>query len=395
MRPLFRRLVFAVSFCLLLVLLGGEYGLRVLGADTGKDGAYRQIDVYSEVLRKIQTDYVTVPNVPDVTDGALHGLLDSLDSGSSYLSPSEYKIYTDRPTGGSASVGMTLSKRFGYATVVSALPDSPAAKASFKDGDVILAIDGHSTRELPSALLNLLLEGKPGTQVTLSVIRPGKNDPDKVPLTRADIPTPNMQVQQLGSGAVLYLKPVTLSSARVDTIAARIQAMKTSGEKKILLDLRDVTTGTPADGLRLANLFLNTGTLATLSGQRFATQTFSADPKFAITTAPLTVLVNGGTSGAAELTAAALADNKRADLVGQRTFGDDSVQKTITLPDGAAVILTVAEYVSPSGKKIMRDAVTPTVAVDLPVNPDGSAATTTSADPVLDKGLSVLQAKSA
>ncbi len=395
MRPLFRRLVFAISFCLLLVLLGGEYGLRVLGADSGKDGAYRQIDVYSEVLRKIQTDYVTVPSIPDVTDGALHGLLDSLDSGSSYLSPSEYKIYTERPTGGSASVGMELSKRFGYATVVSALPDSPAAKANFKDGDVILAIDGHSTRELPSALLNLLLEGKPGTQVTLSVIRPGKNDPDKVPLTRADLPMPNMTVQQLDSGAVLYLKPVTLSSARVDTIAARIQAMKTSGEKKILLDLRDVTTGTPADGLRLANLFLAQGTLATLAGQRFATQTFSADPKLAITTAPLTVLVNGGTSGAAEITAAALADNKRADLVGQRTFGDDSVQKTIPLADGAAVILTVAEYASPSGKKIMQDAVTPTVSVDLPDNTDSKASSAPDSDPVLDKGLSVLRAKSA
>ncbi len=203
MHPLFRRLVFAISFCLLLVLLGGEYGLRVLGADTGKDGAYRQIEVYSEVLRKIQTDYVTVPSVPDVTDGALHGLLDSLDSESSYLSPSEFKIYTERPTGGTASVGMTLAKRFGYATVVSTLPDSPAAKAGFKDGDVIIALDGHSTRELPAALLNLLLEGKPGTAVTLSVIRPNKSDPDKVPLTRADLTTPNMGVQQFVSGAIL------------------------------------------------------------------------------------------------------------------------------------------------------------------------------------------------
>ncbi len=397
MHPLFRRLVFAISFCLLLVLLGGEYGLRVLGADTGKDGAYRQIEVYSEVLRKIQTDYVTVPSVPDVTDGALHGLLDSLDSESSYLSPSEFKIYTERPTGGTASVGMTLAKRFGYATVVSTLPDSPAAKAGFKDGDVIIALDGHSTRELPAALLNLLLEGKSGTSVTLSVIRPNKSDPDKVPLTRADLTTPNMGVQQFDSGAILYLKPVTLSAARVDTIAARIRAMQGSGEKKILLDLRDVTTGTPTDGMRLANLFLDKGTLAALSGQRVAKQSFPADPKLDVTAAPLTVLVNGGTSGAAELTAAALEDNKRADVVGQRTFGDESVQKTIPLPNGAAVILTVAEYASPSGKKIMQDAVTPTVTVDMPEDQEmgGAASAAPTSDPILDKGLAVLRAKSA
>ncbi len=399
MHPIFRRLVFGFSLCLLLVLLGGEYGLRVLGADSGKDGAYRQIEVYSEVLRKIQTDYVTVPSIPDVTDGALHGLLDSLDSESSYLSPAEYKIYTERPTGGSAQVGMTLAKRFGYATVVSTEPDSPAAKGNFKDGDVIIAIDGHSTRELPAALLNLMLEGKPGTVVTLSVIRPGKSDPDKVPLTRAEVATPNLFVQAYASDGIVYLKPMTLSAARVDAMAARIRAMKGTSEKKILLDLRDVTTGTPADGLRLANLFLDKGTLATLSGQHFATQTFSADPKLDVTAAPLTVLVNRGTAGAAELTAAALEDNKRADVVGERTFGDESVQKTMVLPDGAAVILTVAEYETPSGKKIMQSAVTPTVAVDVESDQglDGgsAAATAPKGDAILDKGLAVLRAKSA
>ena len=398
MNSLFRRFVFGFSLCLLLVLLGGEYGLRVLGADSGKDGAYRQIEVYSEVLRKIQTDYVTVPSIPDVTSGALHGLLDSLDSGSSYLSPAEYKIYSERPTGGSAQVGMMLAKRFGYATVVSAQPDSPAAKGNFKDGDVVIAIDGHSTRELPAALLNLMLEGKSGTEVTLSVIRPGKSDPDKVPLTRVDLQTPNMFVQQYDSGAIVYMKPVALSAARVDAMAARIKAMQGTSEKKILLDLRDVTSGTPADGLRLANLFLAKGTLATLSGQHFATQTFTADPKLDLTNVPLTVLVNRGTAGAAELAAAALEDNKRADIVGERTFGDESVQKTLPLPDGAAVILTIAEYASPSGKKIMQDAVTPTVTVDDGSDAQGldsQAASAPNGDPILDKGLALLRAKSA
>ena len=401
MNRLFRRLVFGVSLGLLVVLLGGEFGLRAVRAGSDDKGAYRQIEVYSEVLKKIQTDYVTVPSVPDVTAGALHGLVESLDSDSSYLSASEYKIYKERPSGGSAQVGMTISKRFGYAVVVSVLPDSPAAKAHFTDGDVIVAIDGHSTRELSPALLDVMLEGKAGSEVTLSVLRPRKTEPDKVALTRVAAEAPPMGVQQYEGDTILYLKPEVLTAARVDEIAARIKtmvgAMDKGKDRKIVLDLRDVSTGTPEQGLRLANLFLKQGTLATLSGQKFPTQTFTADPKAFVTDAPLAVLVNRGTAGAAELAAAALGDDKRADVVGERTFGDDSVQKTMELPDGAAVILTVATYASPSGKKIMEEAVTPTVVVGSTEDQDVDAETPAApkSDETLDKALELLKAKAA
>uniref|UniRef100_E6QKE1 Carboxyl-terminal protease n=1 Tax=mine drainage metagenome TaxID=410659 RepID=E6QKE1_9ZZZZ len=397
MNRLFRRLVFGLSLGLLVVLLGGEFGLRAVRAGSDDKGAYRQIEVYSEVLKKIQTDYVTVPSVPDVTSGALHGLLESLDSNSSYLSPSEYKIYKERPSGGNAQVGMTISKRFGYAVVVSVLSDSPAAKGHFTDGDVIVAIDGHSTRELSPALLDVMLEGKPGTEVTLSVLRPRKTEPEKVALTRVAVQTPAMSTQQYEGDSILYLKPVVLTAARVDEIVAQIKAMGKSKDRKILLDLRDVSTGSADQGLRLANLFLKQGTMATLSGQKFPRQTFTADPKAFLTDAPLAVLVNRGTAGAAELTAAALGDNKRADVVGERTFGDESVQKTMELPDGAAVILTVATYASPSGKKIMEEAVTPTVVVGSAEDQDMDAETPAApkTDEALDKALDLLKAKAA
>ncbi len=405
MNRLFRRLVFGVSLGLLVVLLGGEFGLRAVRAGSDDKGAYRQIEVYSEVLKKIQTDYVTVPSVPDVTAGALHGLVESLDSDSSYLSASEYKIYKERPSGGSAQVGMTISKRFGYAVVVSVLPDSPAAKAHFTDGDVIVAIDGHSTRELSPALLDVMLEGKAGSEVTLSVLRPRKTEPDKVALTRVAAEAPPMGVQQYEGDTILYLKPEVLTAARVDEIAARIKTMvgamvgsqDKGKDRKIVLDLRDVSTGGAEQGLRLANLFLKQGTLATLSGQKFPTQTFTADPKAFLTDVPLAVLVNRGTAGAAELAAAALGDDKRADVVGERTFGDDSVQKTMELPDGAAVILTVATYASPSGKKIMEEAVTPTVVVGSTEDQDVDAETPAApkSDETLDKALELLKAKAA
>src|SRR5579871_7075678 len=126
----------------------GEFGWFGVHAGGEQDGAYKQIGVYQQVLRRIQSDYVTVPNMDGVTTGALHGLLESLDADSSYLTPTEYKIYKDRPATGVAQVGLTVSKRFGYATVVSVIPGSPAEREHINDGDVIESVNEISTREL-------------------------------------------------------------------------------------------------------------------------------------------------------------------------------------------------------------------------------------------------------
>ena len=161
------------------------------------------------------------------------------------------------------------------------------------------------------------------------------------------------------NSTILYLKPGVLTAARVDEIAAQIKAAGKS--RKVLLDLRDSSGDDPQQGLRLANFFIKQGTLATLEGQKYPAQTFTADPAKFLTDAPLAVIVNRGTYGGAELAAAAIEDLKRGDVVGERTFGEGSVQKTIDLPDGAALMLTVAKYESPDGKKIQDDAVTPNV----------------------------------
>src|SRR6201987_1960894 len=173
-------------------------------AGAEQDGAYRQMHVYAEVLRRIQSDYVTDPNINTVTAGALHGLLESLDADSSYLSPTEYKIYKDRPSSGVAQVGVTVSKRFGYATVVSVVPGSPADREHLSDGDVIESIGDSSTRELSLAVIRLLLEGKPGSTVTISVVRPRKPDPDKLTLTRTVTAVPAFIEQQVEKATILY-----------------------------------------------------------------------------------------------------------------------------------------------------------------------------------------------
>ena len=394
----FKRLVFVLSVSIFAALaLGfglGEFGLFGVHAGGDQDGAYRQMRVYAEVLKKIQTDYVTEPSVNDVTTGALHGLLESLDSDSSYLTPTEYKIYKERPSSGVAQVGINVSKRFGYATVVSVAPGSPADHEHIADGDVIESIGEQSTRELSLAVIRLMLEGKPGTQVTISLVRPRKPDPDKLTLTRTLPQSAPLTEQQYENSTILYLKTGALTAARVDEIAAKI---KSAGKgRKVLLDLRDSSGEEAEQGIRLANFFIKQGTLATLQGQKFTTQTFTADSSKVLTDAPMAVLVNRGTYGAAELAAAAILDAKRGDVVGERTFGEGSVQKTIELPDGAALLLTVAKYQSPDGKKIEDEAVTPNVVAGENIPDDGGdEASSPKGDEALTKALDLLKAKAA
>jgi carboxyl-terminal processing protease len=393
----FKRAVFGLSVLLVALAFLGDFGPLGVRAGSEADGAYPEMEVYSEVLKKIQTDYVVDPNVNKVTVGALHGLLESLDSDSSYLSPDEYKVYKQHENESTAQVGLDVSKRYGYATVVSVEPGSLAQKQRIQDGDIIEAIEGKSTREMSLAMIRLLLEGKPGTSVNFSVVRPRQAEPEKITLTRTVEPLPQMGQQEYDNNSILYLKPVALTKDRVQAIETRLKAMPKDGNKKIMLDLRDVAEGDEAQGVRLANFFLQSGTIATLSGQKFPLQTFTANPSQFITSAPLVVLVNHGTSGPAEIVAGAVLDRKRGDVVGDRTFGEGSVQKTMNLPDGAALILSVAKYASPSGKKIQDEAVTPNVVVVSNTEFDDNAANdrTPKPDDQLNKALDILKQKSA
>lgn len=393
----FHHTILGVSIAIILLALFGGFGPAGVSASQS-DGAYRQMGVYEEVLHKIQTDYVTDPNIQNVTTGALHGLLESLDPDSSYLTQAEYSNYVEHQHEGMAQVGMEVSKRFGYGSVIAVIPGSPAEKAHIEDGDLIESIGGHSTREMSVAMLRLLLEGKPGTTVAFQLVRHLKPEPDDITLTRATVTPPALFEQQYESSSILYLKPVVLTRERVDEIEARLREMPKNGNRKVILDLRDVAEGDPQQGIRLANAFLQTGTIATLQGQTVPTQTFSADSSKFVTSAPLVVLVNHGTAGAAELVAGAVLDDKRGDVVGDRTFGEGGQQKTFPLPDGSALLLTVAKYQSPSGKKIEDVAVTPNIAVNQNIEETSENENNSQeprSDDQLNRALQILKQKSA
>jgi carboxyl-terminal processing protease len=366
--------------------------------------------VYSEVLRHIQSDYVEDPNIGNVTNGALRGLLESLDAASSYLTPTDYKAYkADKAKGeGKAQVGINVSKRFGYATVVSVVPGSPADKAGLIDGDILEAINGTDTRDTSLAMIGMMLNGQPGSELSVGVVRPRKPVPDTLKMTRTIVIEPPVGETLYESSSILYLKPVILDKDHVATVEAKLKAQEKGSVKKVLLDLRDVAAGDMVEATRLANFFVKSGTIATLEGQKVEKVTYTADPAKAIAaTSPMVVLVNRGTAGPGELVAAALLDSKRAQLVGEKTFGEGAQQKTFELPDGAALILSVAKYASPSGKKFQDDAVTPDILVagnfeepggDDEDN-DGASTTNVHAKPAvqvddqLSKALDLLKAK--
>jgi carboxyl-terminal processing protease len=347
------------SFAVLLFVVVGSFG----GVHaSSNDGSYRQMQVYSEVLSRVQSEYVEDPNIPKVTDGALHGLVESLDANSSYLTPAAYKAFKAHKSEAKGEIGATVSKRFGYADVVSVLPGSPAEKAGIEDTDIFESIEGQSTRDMSLPEIRSLLSGTPGSTVNVSVVRARRAEPQKVTITRDVVSIPPVSDKMLEDG-IGYVKVDALTKGKAQEITAKIKSLERSGAKKLVLDLRNTSEGEESEGVATANLFLNHGTITYLQGQKFPREAFNADAAKAVTSLPVAVLVNKGTAGAAEIVAAALLENARADVVGDKTFGDGSVQKTIDLPDGGALILSVAKYYSPSGKAIQETAVTPNVLV--------------------------------
>src|SRR6202166_4144274 len=389
---------FAVLFFVVVGSLGGVHA-------SSNDGSYRQMQVYSEVLSRVQSEYVEDPNIPKVTDGALHGLVEFLDANSSYLTPSAYKAYKAHKSEAKGEIGATVSKRFGYADVVSVLPGSPADKAGIEATDIFESIEGQSTRDMSLPEIRTALSGTPGSTVNVSVVRARRAEPQKMTITRDVVTIPPVSDKMMEDG-IGYVKVDALTKGKAQEIAAKIKALEKSGAKKLVLDLRNTSDGEESEGVSTANLFLSHGTITYLQGQKFPRQAFNADPAKAVTTLPVAVLVNRGTSGAAEIVAAAILENARGDVVGDKTFGDGSVQKTIDLPDGGALIISIAKYYSPSGKAIQDSAITPNVLVadaaddsvapddeDSTPTPDQEAKPKSPVDDQLNKAVEVLKSR--
>lgn len=387
---------------IVIVLSAVVFGFVAVGYVRGRSSdekTFRALTVYSEVLEHIQRDYVDQPNLPQVTNGALHGLLDSLDPQSSYLSPLEYSDYKQkRAAGAKAGAGLALTKRFGYISVIATLPDSPAQKAGLHLGDILEKIAGFTTGQMAIEQAQLLLSGDPGTTVKLSVIRRGKTEPQEMELTLDKLAPPKLVEDRL-EGDIAYLHVSAFDPGETKELRDRLVQLDHQGAHKLMLDLRDCAWGNDQEGIATAQLFLSSGTITTLKGQTIDSQVSSADPSKVVWTQPVTVLIGNGTAGPAEIVASAIADNHRGETVGDRTYGTASYQKLIELDDGSALFLTLANYFTPNGKEIPIDGVTPTAEVrSLPddiaelteANPP--APSSSVSDPVVKKAVQILEA---
>lgn len=401
------------AIVIISVLIVGWVGFgRVLGHTANDGNAYKSLVVYGEVLQRIQNDYVDEPNMHLVTAGSLHGLLESLDSESSYLTPREYTEYQQKNSNpGTGETGLNLSKRFGYVIVTSVLPDSPAEKAGLHSGDILESVGGFTTREMSTGQAKNLLAGQPGTGVKVGVIRRGKADPEEVDMVRQKLPAPKLMVQRVDSETLAIRFP-TLDAGRKEELRAKLAEVEKQGVSRVILDLRECGRGSASEAIEIARLFVPSGTLTRLHGQTIPEQTFSADPGKVMWKGPVSILMDGTTTGAAEVLAAAIANSKRGDLVGDRTFGLASEQKLIPLEDGAAIILTVGNYMNADGKSILDEGVTPTEVVRTVAaaeTDDGEDVDTAGAqkepapgprplspdDPVLQKALQLLKTPTA
>jgi carboxyl-terminal processing protease len=349
--------VVGFSTGLVALLLAGA----LHGGGATADSPYTHIGVYGEVLSRIQSQYVEEPDMKAVTLGGITGMLEAIDPYASYLNADQYKQYLASRQKTQAGTGLLLSKRYGYMAIVDAVPGSPAANAGLTTNDIIESINNIATRDMPLAFAQILLQGDPGSTVEMSVLRTVRSDPQKITLTRAAVEVPPVSSRMITDqgDAIGLISTVTIDPARVREIAEKIADLDKQGAKRFILDLRHCATGSPEDGVALANLFMDKGLIGYSVGQKSPRQDFQAVASKEVTKKPLVVLTNRATSGAAEVAAAALLESKRAEVVGERTYGDAAIRKAVTLDDGSAVILSVAKYYGPDGKSIQDNAVMP------------------------------------
>ena len=350
-----RAILISISLLLMSYVIVG----RLLGK-SDSEKTYRDLGVYSEVLNRIKQEYVTEPDLKKVTDGAIRGLLESLDPYSTYFTPEQYQDYLQHPDPGPANVGIFVSKRVGYATVVAVLPGSPAEKAGVKPGDLVDEVEGVPTRQFSVVQLERMMAGPLDSTVKLTLVREGRVEPENLTIARAVLNYPPVFTKMLEDGTG-YMRVATFNKGKAREIAAQIKTLQSQGAHKLVLDLRNCAGGDVQEAVDTASLFLSKGLVTYLVGQRFPRQDVEVHPTGPVCTLPLAVLINQSTAGPAELVASATLGNKRGEVVGERSFGVGVYQKPIPVGDGSALLLSVAKYYGSDGKAINENGVTPSV----------------------------------
>lgn len=380
MSPHTRRFVLWLSVPIVAFAVVGGFLSQTTAA---LDQPYPQLRIFENVVSLINGNYVEKVDVDKVMGGAMHGLADSLDPDSAYLTPDQVKQIESNAPQPAGDVGIDLTRQY-YLRVIATRDGSPADKAGLKTGDYVRVIGDMPTREMSVFEGMRRLRGAPGSKISITVIRGSTTDPHVIELTREAAPTTDVSSKMVAAG-VGYVRIASVGARTADQAKARVADLVKGGASKLIVDVRRTSGGSLDGGIALARLFVPSGTLASKESKGSDKQAISAASGDGSITLPTTLLVDTGTSGGAELFASALLGNKRAETVGEHTLGRAAEQKLVRLPDGSGLWLTTTRFLTPDGSPLHEKGLEPTVPVDEPDVEFGQQPPT--GDPILEKAL--------
>lgn len=364
--------IISLSAALAIYTIAGAWLATRAQQPANDPGAQQRI--FESVLQHIQNDYVDEPNMEKVRAGALRGLAYGLDPYSTYLTPEQVAEFRAEKKNNQVGIGAELSQYASYLYIVAPVKGSPADQAGVRAGDVIEYIDNKATRDISLYDARQLLNGAPGSEVKLRILRSNAR-PMTVAVKRGTFRAPAAEAR-LDTGKVGILRINSLDAGEAADAKARLQDLMKQGAQKIVIDLRSVAGGEIQVGVTVANFFISSGPLArTIGREQKVLKAFEADPKVALFNGPAVVLIDTGTAGAAEVVASAFLERKRGDVVGEKSFGAGAEQELFTLRDGDGLLLTTVKWASGSGKPFLGEdrahsGVAPSVEVKRPEAPD-------------------------
>ena len=358
------RFIAAAIFVGLVVAQGGIASR----ADALSGDDYRQLETFANILAVAQQNYVSPVPTKELVDGAIHGMLASLDPHSAYLTGEDYRDLEDHTRGSFGGIGITVTLTNGVITVTETMKDTPAERGGVKVGDQILKIDNQPTATMTLDAAVSRMRGVRGSSVQLTLRRDGLASPLTISIARDVIKIESVNSRDIDGYA--YIRLDQFQEASDEEIEQRIASFQKEDHGRIrgmVLDLRDNPGGLLNQAVKIADEFLDGGMVVYTQGRDETQQEkFFAHPKSGFYPFPLIVLVNGGTASASEIVAGALQDHGRALIVGTQTFGKGSVQTILPIDDHSALQLTTARYYTPAGRSIQAVGITPDVVVDDP-----------------------------
>ena len=342
------------SLAMVFFLAGGGV-MRARSADADYDALRR----FSQVLDMVEQYYVKDVEQKELIDGALKGMLQGLDPHSTLLSTKEFQEMQESTNGEFFGVGVEITMENGQVLVVAPIEDTPGYRAGLRSGDIIVAVDGQYTMEMSLSEASSKMRGKRGTEVELLVLHKGEQRPVTMRIKREAIPVVSVKARELEPG-YHWIRLTRFSGRTTQELLDALRDAKKNDIKGIVLDLRNNPGGLLDQSVSVSDVFLKDGVIVSIRGREEGnSRSYSAKSQADDVDVPMVVLVNAGTASAAEIVAGALRDQKRALILGERTFGKGSVQNIIPLPDGTGLKLTVALYYTPSGKSIQAEGIVP------------------------------------